>query len=213
MGCHDRKKVIPRPSEFVLERLTLEVQPVNDLTFKDVEIQRFKEEYQAHGICAVESIQVLVRPSLQINKNTWSSSDLNALKSQYQTMYDRNFFDREMTIFVAHVPGHYDEANDTIGLSFGPDFIVYFDYSQAAYQSSTIIHEVGHSLGLVDRSRREGPPANPDAPNHCNTNTCVMFWQVAPFATFDDLCDKDLGVMKIFGPSAATRCNCKKATQ
>lgn len=205
-GCNDsRKKSYNRPSEFLLESLVIEVQPVNGRSLDGKEMERFKGEYQSHGICAIESITIVKRQSVRSDIKVWTNQDLYDLRSANQTLFDESPNDRYMTVFMAHVPGSF-EVKGAIGLAFGRDFVAIAEGDlQNDYQSSVVMHEIGHALGLVDSVKR-GTQKNF---GHCTTSDCVMAPSVYPLMSFDGLCDKDLQEMIELGfPQAATACNC-----
>ena len=210
LGCGDKDKKYYRPPDFVLQHLTVEVQPINGKHLDGKEVGRFKGEFQASGICAIESITLVTRPNFSTDKNRWTSQDLFDFKEKHQTLFDLDSFDDEMTVFMAHLSGNFDETSNVLGLAFGSDFIVFFDNEKYTndFQSVVLMHELGHTLGLVDPNNRENPPVNQDAPSHCNTKDCVMFWRPNLLTSFDSLCKRDLQKMLKAGPMAATRCNC-----
>jgi hypothetical protein len=209
LGCNDKdKKSYHRPATFILQKMTIEVQPVNGRSLDGKEISRVKGELQSHGVCAIESITLIRREAFSISKSSWTNDDLIFFRDTYQTLFDASATDREMTIFMAHLSGNAAESKDIAGLAFSRQFIVFFDNGPGNdAQSAIMLHEIGHTMGLVDPDKR-GELVNKNNPIHCISSNCIM-WPIAfPLASFDYLCDQDLREMEELGPRAATLCQC-----
>jgi hypothetical protein len=96
------------------------------------------------------------------------------------------------TYYMVFVSGHYADGNgvnpNVLGVSFGDTIAMFKDVirttasitspnSERYVEQSTLIHELAHSIGLVDN----GVPmvvAHKDATHgaHCNNDQCVMYW-------------------------------------
>jgi hypothetical protein len=101
----------------------------------------------------------------------------------------------EMTYYILFVSGHFADANgpnpNILGVSIGANshVIVMFkdvirstdsvlDPNTVRYvEQSTIVHELGHALGLVDNGVAMAAPHR-DLQNgpHCDNDKCVMYW-------------------------------------
>lgn len=188
--------VIPKPNkDFVLDMLVVEIQPVNDLTINPKALERVKSRLDEYKICREKDITFITKPSISAPKAAWWSSELRMLHQNHRTLHDTNISDRSLVLFLVNVPGIYLESGkqSVAGLAYDDDnFIVYFGSHSVDVQSSVIIHEIGHIIGLVDRSRREGDPVNPDRPPHCNNEKCVMYWISNRNGRFDELCQRDI---------------------
>ena len=96
------------------------------------------------------------------------------------------------TYYIVFVSGHYADGNgvnpNVLGVSFGDTIAMFKDVikgtasvtsptAERYVEQSTLIHELAHTIGLVDN----GVPmvaAHKDATHgaHCNNDQCVMYW-------------------------------------
>jgi hypothetical protein len=96
------------------------------------------------------------------------------------------------TYYMVFVSGHYADGNgvnpNVLGVSFGDTIGMFKDVirttasitspnAERYVEQSTLIHELAHSIGLVDN----GVPmaiAHKDSAHgaHCNNDQCVMYW-------------------------------------
>jgi hypothetical protein len=96
------------------------------------------------------------------------------------------------TYYIVFVSGHYADGNGVntgvLGVSFGDTIAMFKDVikgtasvtqpnAERYVEQSTLIHELAHSIGLVDN----GVPmvaTHKDATHgaHCNNDQCVMYW-------------------------------------
>ncbi|HUS32100.1 MAG TPA: hypothetical protein VMZ53_26555 [Kofleriaceae bacterium] len=116
-------------------------------------------------------------------------ADLAAIAQAHRQQYD---VDGARTYYIVFVSGHYADGNGVnagvLGVSFGDTIAMFKDVirttasltspnSERYVEQSTLIHELAHSIGLVDN----GVPmvaGHKDATHgaHCNNDQCVMYW-------------------------------------
>jgi len=117
-------------------------------------------------------------------------ADLSALAMQHRTEHDTTGV---KTFYVVFVSGHFTDANGpnagVLGVSFGDTIAMFKDVIRSTdviglpnivryVEQSTLIHELGHSIGLVDNGVAM-VAAHKDAEHgaHCSNPDCVMYWQ------------------------------------
>lgn len=116
--------------------------------------------------------------------------DLHAIAQAHRGTYDS---ETRRSYYVVFVSGHFSDAsgpqNFVLGVSVGNTVVMFKDVIRSTdvvvapnvvryVEQSTLIHELAHSIGLVDN----GVPmalAHKDAEHgaHCNNPDCVMYWQ------------------------------------
>jgi hypothetical protein len=96
------------------------------------------------------------------------------------------------TYYIVFVSGHYADGNGVntavLGVSFGDTIVMFKDVikgtasvtspnAERYVEQSTLIHELAHSIGLVDNGVAM-VAAHKDAAHgaHCNNDQCVMYW-------------------------------------
>ena len=127
-------------------------------------------------------------------KQSWSESELLALEAAHRKS---NNTGESASFFVIFVNGHYSENGEVkkgvIGVSLGGTTVVAIfkdvivleeDNSSVAVakfmEQTTIIHELGHALGLVNNGvalKSQHEDQNHKA--HCTNEQCVMYWKNA----------------------------------
>lgn len=135
-------------------------------------------------------------------RSTWSQSELRELERKYRHSRSQGGAGR---IFILYINGYYRDpktqkaatqvmavtlSNSTVVVVFKPVILsVAGAYSGMALrwiEQSTVVHELGHVIGLVDNGvpRASGlhdnysSSANSDAAatGHCENPDCVMYW-------------------------------------
>jgi hypothetical protein len=93
---------------------------------------------------------------------------------------------------MVFVSGHFADGNgvnpNVLGVSFGDTIAMFKDVikgtasitspnAERYVEHSTLIHELSHSIGLVDNGVPMAAP-HKDATHgaHCNNDQCVMYW-------------------------------------
>jgi len=124
-----------------------------------------------------------------VNDEELTLADLTAIANAHRAQHDTA---DTKTYYVMFVSGHYADANGPIptvlGISFGDTIAMFKDVIRSTndianpntvryVEQSTMIHELAHSIGLVDN----GIPmvaTHKDAEHgaHCNNPDCVEYW-------------------------------------
>jgi hypothetical protein len=90
-------------------------------------------------------------------RSQWSTADLRAYEDEH-----RNFKPQgsRMTLYVLYVDGEFTDAQDVIGVHYGPSSIAIFKdqivggslfgFSARDGERAVLIHELGHAMGLVN---------------------------------------------------------------
>jgi len=117
---------------------------------------------------------------------SWTLEEILALAGQ-----EYNISQTSVTadFFIFFLNGHYNDQDKVIGISIGGTSViaVFKDvllnsglttFTETFIEQATLVHEFGHSVGLVDN----GIPMlvnheDPDHPHHCTNNECVMYWE------------------------------------
>jgi len=129
---------------------------------------------------------------------SYSIDDIRAIEAEYRDFHTKG---KTAALYILHLNGHYEtdtEFEKTLGLAYSESSVVVFhqallatceiekQFAPSEYadllcptgEAVTIIHEIGHILGLVDN----GIPmtvAHKDIDaygDHCMNPQCVMFW-------------------------------------
>lgn len=178
---------------FLYDNITMEIQPTHSAGIDISQLVLLKKSLHDYKICRRENVSAIIRQPVDALSNNWPRNLLITFKNRHQTLLDRRPNDRHLIVFISVLPGHYalQGHRSTIGLAMNGHYIVLF----SNFDRAVLLHEFGHIIGMVDRSKREDPPVNPKRPRHCNNSRCVMFWQVNRKAMFDALCQRDLDAM------------------
>ena len=142
--------------------------------------------------------------------HAWTHEELGRLAAEH---FDDDDTPGTIVLHVLWVDGH-DARDDetggvTLGLAFGHQFIVMFHESlQRACQSDPILggdvceqaqylvwlHEVGHTLGLVDNGlEMVTPHRDADHGAHDESDECVMYWAFESRSGITSIRDRLLG--------------------
>ncbi|HEY5943861.1 MAG TPA: hypothetical protein VIV40_00140 [Kofleriaceae bacterium] len=116
--------------------------------------------------------------------------DIFALAAQHRVTYDT---DTRRGYYVIFLGGYFADAtgvkSGVLGISIGNTIAMFKDVIDSTnvvlapnvvryVEQSTLIHELAHSIGLVDNGVHMAA-AHKDAAHgaHCDNQDCVMFWQ------------------------------------
>ncbi len=151
-------------------------------------------------------------------------ADIAALANAHRDQHDTA---GTKTYWVVFVSGHFADAsgvqNQVLGISIGDTVAMFKDVIAGTgsplspnttryVEQSTLIHELAHSIGLVDNGIPMVAPHKDAAHGaHCNNSDCVMYWlnegasEAADFALrrllgsdsilFDDACLADVDAL------------------
>jgi hypothetical protein len=178
---------------FLYDNITMEIQPTYSAGVVTSQLTLLKDSFHKYKICRRENVSTIIRQPVDALSHVWPRNLLLRFRNRHRTLLDRRPNDRHLIVFVSILPGIYalHGHRSTIGLAMNDHHIVLF----SNFDRAVLLHEFGHIIGMVDRSKREDPPVNPKRPRHCNNRRCVMFWQVNRDAKFDGLCRRDLAAM------------------
>ncbi|MBA3502834.1 MAG: hypothetical protein M4D80_05470 [Myxococcota bacterium] len=134
-------------------------------------------------VAAMQSIGAVADEQLTVN-------DLLALATTHRMGKDAA---TEKTYYVLFVSGFFTDANGpnnaVLGVSIGDTGVIVMfkdvvrsssglSNIQRFVEQSTLVHELGHAIGLVNNGVPLTTP-HQDAPHgaHCTNESCVMYWQ------------------------------------
>lgn len=126
------------------------------------------------------------------NKSSYSQSEIRELAEAYQPVESS---ENQGVIFVLFLDGYYNsngqELTNVLGVSVGSFVVALFKPVIAAVpgggvlggdpkpqvEQATIVHEVGHAIGLVDNGVALHTDHLDEANGkHCDNQNCVMYW-------------------------------------
>lgn len=178
-----------KPVQYLYDHITVEIQPTTQVGVVNSQLVTFRERLHEYRICRSDRINFIVKNPVEAPVELWTRSAVMAFMRAHRTLYDLRPDDRHLIVYMSVLPGKYpDTDSNIIGMAFGNQHMALFNN----FDHYVLLHEMGHTIGLVDRDHREGEPVNPERPNHCNVRECVMFWIVDKNGRFDDRCLKDL---------------------
>ncbi len=154
--------------------------------------------------------------SIGPGRSRYSSDEIRVLFDEYNS-YDRG--GSTMVLNVLYLDGEWYQESNVLGLSFGGDKIVVFmetilslaqrseNLNSEDIETSVLIHEFGHILGLVGIGYESGHE-DEDYPHHCDESAgrCVMSASVEvkvgaytepPPKEFCSLCLEDLDRIRV----------------
>lgn len=155
--------------------------------------------------------------------HVWTFDELETLAGE---QFDMEVEDEVVKIHVMYVDGSYENEN-TLGVAWGNRHLTMFadvvddscdrplvrDRLCRFAESSVLLHEVGHVIGLVDNGIpmvEDHEDSEHDA--HDESDECVMYWAYegtqiidvlaarlgdsSPALTFDDACEADIAAIR-----------------
>ena len=151
--------------------------------------QNLKALFPGKNIIVPKDLSAM-SPLSSLNKSTWSNSEIKVLGDNFGegSTTDTSVFN------VFFVKGHAEGTNGqyVIGLHLsGTKTLMVFKETVEAsdtsanstvvkryVEQSTLVHEVGHALGLVNNGvAMSTTHEDPTHHAHCNNPNCVMYWE------------------------------------
>lgn len=149
------------------------------------------------------------------NRTQWTKEQLTgmAFRSSFGQAGRTN-----NTITAVFLHGSYVENPVALGIHFENSAVVFIfkdvinrqplsNIQKAAAEQTTIVHELGHALGLVNGfvPMTWGPHEDSNHPNHCTNTNCIMFRQNdGSFALNRILNGRNADSLNLFGPECLT---------
>lgn len=153
----------------------------------------FKNRSQAVSVNVPKELTAMQQIASQ-GKTSWTSSEIQALAAVYRTSKSTSTSGK---FFIAYLNGYYSENGtvnqNVIGVNLtGTPFIAVFKQvvnstgdgstvvgkaTRAYVEQSTLVHEMGHALGLVNNGVTM-TSSHQDSANgkHCTNTACVMYY-------------------------------------
>lgn len=175
------------------DNVVIEILPSADYTPTSQMLEKFKNTIDLMGICDSSGVHFVIRKAPPTTVTQWTYSLICAYEYDYRSLYDLSSKDRSLIMFVACLPGQVIEESraDIIGLFYKPTSFAYFTRDRGLNDLAIWTHEFGHLVGLVNPKGRDAP-INLDRPDHCNDESCIMYWRCGRSLIFCDLCRRDL---------------------
>jgi len=124
------------------------------------------------------------------NKSSFTQGEILELANNYQTTQSS---ENQAVVFVIYLDGYFNlngqEQTNVLGISLGSFTVAIFKPVISAisgglggnpkYQveQATVVHEVGHAVGLVDNGVTLHTDHLDEAHGkHCDNTNCVMYW-------------------------------------
>jgi len=179
-----------------------------------------KALYQGRSIQPVINVPTDFSGMTQIpsqNKSSWTKLDIYNVGDKYRKLKSN---DAESDFIIVFLKGYYNDGTATqtsvIGVSVGGTTVVgiFKDVITASGSSggslgsdtakyveqSTMVHELGHALGLVNNGLPMKAP-HVDHSTHCTNPNCVMYWQNQGTASLQAFVNKlKAGSDVMYGP-------------
>ncbi len=121
------------------------------------------------------------------SKSSWTSAELIQLASSSAVAFN---IGSQVNMNVFFVRGTYQGSTSTLGVQFSgsPYAFVFKDVvvstggdsiSQRYVEQTTVVHEVGHAVGLVNNGLpMSAPHEDLNHPHHTTNSNCAMYWAV-----------------------------------
>lgn len=196
-------------------KLAIEIAYVKNYMPSDDAITGFLNFIKAHTF--KNNITVTYKELLSPNEATLTLNKVAELEAENRTVYNENST-LSIYIYFADAPSDDDNPDEdlvTLGAVYRNTSMVIYEktikelaaksvlVTEAAIEESTLNHELGHLMGLVNLgSTMVHEHEDTDAENHCNINGCLMSAQL----TFGSGAKKMLLANKNAPPSLDTEC-------
>jgi hypothetical protein len=173
------------PSPF--SQMKIEVIPVTgrdpDPNALEIMLQRAREHcHKPDGISL--DVDTDVAPAIASGVAQYTTQELQSFQGEHRQRFTGG---STIVLNVVYSDGVAAFGPNTLGATIGADLIVIFKDRIRALdptlegqaESSVLVHELGHALGLVNQPNRMVTPHEDEQhPGHCNNPLCVMFWEL-----------------------------------
>jgi hypothetical protein len=183
-----------------------------------------------NDVCDKNKIQYVLSDEIDLSylNSRYSIQQIADLEKEFRDYQTAN---STAVIYLLYLNGEYEESDLTLGVSYHASAFAIFKeqilnieiplavrrfVTQDDFETSVVVHETGHLLGLVNinyQSDSAHEDTTNDSPHHCIYEDCVMFyalehsrqnymdkiWQreeLKPPNTFGQYCRSDLAKLK-----------------
>jgi hypothetical protein len=183
-----------RHDKWLFDEVTFEIAPVSSSMPSPRALDKFRLRLHQNNICDYKKIKFIVRKAAVRTAQAWNGFVLHSYELLRRARHDIDPEDRSLNVFVAYIDGPWIEAGRVRrlgGIQYGPSAFAVFKKGAGDRESSVLLHEFGHMIGLVKSS--SAPNYDRQHKNHCAIQTCAMF-HTAPGvdADYDLHCKKQI---------------------
>lgn len=179
---------------YLYEKITLDIVCVSGNAPNANSLEFFENKLRQYHLTKQLIVNLRSVPVKSTN-NVWNMASLQMFEAEHKSI-QKSDNPSELVVFVSFLPGSYiqGKTKDLSGIQyFGNSFAV---FKQRVYESEGIImvHEFSHILSIgSNKNSPDREPINPERPNHCNNQHCIMYWTVNSEVTdFDGNCRREI---------------------
>lgn len=162
-----------------------------------------------------EGIRLLLKEIPAMNKETYTTEEIATIENDYRESYNEG---NTISVFLLVVDGDFEKNEEdsfTIGAAYRNTSLVLFGSqieknsggirrpSKSNLETTVVLHEMGHLLGLVNVGSEMVEPHEDEAyDHHCDNEDCLMYWAIETNSIFnymrdvipslDGNCERDL---------------------
>ena len=165
--------------------LTVEIQYMTGFKPEEETIHHMTSFLQTH-LHKPEGIDVVLQEIPGVPNNTLSKDEVVSIEKKYRSVY---VSDKRISIYFLITNGTHP-GNKLLGMAYGNTSAVLYGknihnnvrppgaiLSRAELETSVLLHEIGHLLGLVNKgSVKQLDHEDRVNHNHCANERCLMFW-------------------------------------
>ncbi|MEX2513106.1 MAG: hypothetical protein WD398_09380 [Cyclobacteriaceae bacterium] len=138
-----------------------------------------------------EGIFIVEKAITNLDQETYSVEDIRGLEEEHREFYNEG---NSLSFFLLVVDGYLfrdEEESMALGAAYQNTSMVLFGKrieensggfsrpSKGVLESTVVLHEMGHLLGLVNLgSEMEEPHEDESYESHCDNSDCLMYWAV-----------------------------------